>query len=407
MNSSNSPRTSFFTILLISILTLGIGGYSAIHTKNAETSEVNASLNFVAQASLDNPKQSVGAALFAIEQLTLNITLTLLTRQGRETLINESSLQYLGAPEFEKVREATLRPVRVGGPSPYQLRAVAISGGDFILIARSISVIDEHFRSNIRSLAAFTVVVDSLAGLLLFFYFRRVNLRNDVASLARMQEFLGDASHELRTPLTVVKGYVEMLSKNQLASEDDQRRAFSRVGSEITRMENLIQDLLLLAELGESGSRDIEKIDIGEILKAHGTDFKVLNPEREVTLEIETDMYVLASRDYLARFIQNALTNIMRHTDRKDAVLISCKKSGKSAKLIIGDAGPGLPESAYQENIRSLARFDKSRSRENGGSGLGMSIMSAVISKLHGNFALRKSDLGGLEIAVDLPLVKE
>lgn len=407
MNSSNSPRTSFFTILLISILTLGIGGYSAIHTKNAETSEVNASLNFVAQASIDNPKQSVGAALFAIEQLTLNITLTLLTRQGRETLINESSLQYLGAPEFEKVREATLRPVRVGGPSPYQLRAVAISGGDFILIARSISVIDEHFRSNIRSLAAFTVVVDSLAGLLLFFYFRRVNLRNDVASLARMQEFLGDASHELRTPLTVVKGYVEMLSKNQLASEDDQRRAFSRVGSEITRMENLIQDLLLLAELGESGSRDIEKIDIGEILKAHSTDFKVLNPEREVTLEIETDMYVLASRDYLARFIQNALTNIMRHTDRKDAVLISCKKSGKTAKLIIGDAGPGLPESAYQENIRSLARFDKSRSRENGGSGLGMSIMSAVISKLHGNFALRKSELGGLEIAVDLPLVKE
>lgn len=407
MNSSNSPRTSFFTILLISILTLGIGGYSAIHTKNAETSEVNASLNFVAQASIDNPKQSVGAALFAIEQLTLNITLTLLTRQGRETLINESSLQYLGAPEFEKVREATLRPVRVGGPSPYQLRAVAISGGDFILIARSISVIDEHFKSNIRSLAVFTVVVDSLAGLLLFFYFRRVNLRNDVASLARMQEFLGDASHELRTPLTVVKGYVEMLSKNQLASEDDQRRAFSRVGSEITRMENLIQDLLLLAELGESGSRDIEKIDIGEILKAHSTDFKVLNPEREVTLEIETDMYVLASRDYLARFIQNALTNIMRHTDRKDAVLISCKKSGKTAKLIIGDAGPGLPESAYQENIRSLARFDKSRSRENGGSGLGMSIMSAVISKLHGNFALRKSELGGLEIAVDLPLVKE
>ncbi len=407
MNSSNSSRTSFFTILLISILTLGIGGYSAIHTKSAETSEVNASLNFVAQAAVDNPKQSVGAALFAIEQLTLNITLTLLTRQGQETLINESSLQYLGAPEFEKVREATIRPVSVGGPSPFQLRAVPISGGDFILIARSTSVIDEHFKSNIRSLAAFTLIVDSLAGLLLFFYFRRVNLRNDVASLSRMQEFLGDASHELRTPLTVVKGYVEMLSKNQLASEDDQRRAFSRVGSEITRMENLIQDLLLLAELGESGSRDIEKIDIGEILKSHGTDFKVLNPEREVNLEIENDIYVFASRDYLARFIQNALTNIMRHTANTDAVQISCKKSGKVAKLIIGDAGTGLPESAYQENIRSLARFDKSRSRENGGSGLGMSIMSAVISKLHGNFALRKSDLGGLEIAVDLPIAKE
>jgi K+-sensing histidine kinase KdpD len=198
-----------------------------------------------------------------------------------------------------------------------------------------------------------------------------------------------------------------MLSKKQLTSDADQERAFSRVGSEIKRMENLIQDLLLLAELGESGSRDVEKIDVSEILKAHGIDFKTLNPQRVVTLDIEDGLEVMAARDYLARFIQNALTNIMRHTAVDDAVTISCKKSGKSARILIGDAGPGLPESAYQENIRSLARFDKSRSRENGGSGLGMSIMTAVIAKLHGNLALRKSALGGLEIAVDLPLAKD
>jgi len=407
VRTSNSSRTSFFTLLLITFVTVGIGGYSAIHTRGSELSEVNGSINFVAQAAIDNPKQSVGAALFAIEQLTLNITLTLLTGQGQETLINESSLQYLGAPEFEKVREASIRPVRVGGPSPFQLRSVPLSSGDYLLISRSVSEIDSHFNSNIRSLAAFTLVVDSAAGLLLLFYFRRVNKRSDVASLARMQEFLGDASHELRTPLTVVKGYVEMLSKKQLTSEADQERAFSRVGSEIKRMENLIQDLLLLAELGESGSREIEKIDVSEILNAHGIDFKTLNPQRVVTLEIEDGLEVMAARDYLARFIQNALTNIMRHTAVDDAVTISCKKSGKSARILISDAGPGLPESAYQENIRSLARFDKSRSRENGGSGLGMSIMTAVIAKLHGNLALRKSALGGLEIAVDLPLAKE
>jgi signal transduction histidine kinase len=394
VRTSNSSRTSFVTLLLITFVTVGIGGYSAIHTRGSELSEVNGSINFVAQAAIDNPKQSVGAALFAIEQLTLNITLTLLTGQGQETLINESSLQYLGAPEFEKVREASIRPVRVGGPSPFQLRSVPLSSGDYLLISRSVSEIDSHFNSNIRSLAAFTLVVDSAAGLLLLFYFRRVNKRSDVASLARMQEFLGDASHELRTPLTVVKGYVEMLSKKQLTSEADQERAFSRVGSEIKRMENLIQDLLLLAELSE-------------ILNAHGIDFKTLNPQRVVTLEIEDGLEVMAARDYLARFIQNALTNIMRHTAVDDAVTISCKKSGKSARILIGDAGPGLPESAYQENIRSLARFDKSRSRENGGSGLGMSIMTAVIAKLHGNLALRKSALGGLEIAVDLPLAKD
>jgi signal transduction histidine kinase len=75
--------------------------------------------------------------------------------------------------------------------------------------------------------------------------------------------------------------------------------------------------------------------------------------------------------------------------------------------MIIEDGGKGLPESAYREDIRSLNRFDKSRSRENGGSGLGMSIMSAVISKLGGRFSLRKSQLGGLAIVVELPLVKD
>jgi len=287
------------------------------------------------------------------------------------------------------------------------LRTVRLEDEDFILIARSTNAIDEHFEVNIRALALVTFIVDLIAGLLLFFYFRRTNRRDEYASLARMQEFLGDASHELRTPLTVIKGYVEMLSKKQLASAEDQDRAFNRVGTEINRMENLIQDLLLLAELGESGSRDIEKMDLSDLLSAHGTDFTTLNPGRKVLLKIENDLAVVASRDYLSRFIQNAFTNIMRHTSADAAVTITCTKSGKNALIMIEDGGQGLPESAYAENIRSLNRFDKSRSRENGGSGLGMSIMTAVIEKLNGSFSLRKSALGGLAVVVSLPLAKD
>jgi signal transduction histidine kinase len=284
---------------------------------------------------------------------------------------------------------------------------VRVEGGDYILVARSTDEIDANFRSNFQSLAGFTFALDSIAALLLFFYFRGTNRRYESASLERMQEFLGDASHELRTPLTVIKGYVEMLSKNQLTEDADKTRAFNRVGTEIQRMESLVQDLLLLAELGESGTRDIEEIDLSEILTAHGTDFITLNPARKVILAIEESITVEASRDYMARFIQNALTNIIRHTDENVAVSISLVSRGKSAELIIEDAGAGLPMSAYREDIRSLNRFDKSRSRENGGSGLGMSIMSAVIQKLGGRFSLRKSALGGLAIVVELPQVRD
>jgi signal transduction histidine kinase len=404
---SSSTRISFFVIALLTLITVGVGGFSVFHSQGAEIQRVDASLNFVAKSAYDNPLQPVSAALYALEQSSLDITLTFLTHDGQETVINDSTLKYLGAPDFPIVEEATRVPLRIDGPSPYRLRAVLVQGGDYILLSESTKDIDANFRSNLRSLALFTFGLDTLAALLLFIYFRRINRRSETASLARMQEFLGDASHELRTPLTVIKGYVEMLSKNQLNEEADKRRAFDRVGSEINRMESLVRDLLLLAELGESGTRDIERIDFSEKVKAHGTDFVTLNPQRQVTLEIEPDISIDASRDYIARFIQNALTNISRHTSPTDAVRISLSAQGKAARLIIEDAGPGLPDGAYRDNIRSLNRFDKSRSREHGGSGLGMSIMSAVIQKLDGNFSLRKSELGGLAIVVELPVAKD
>jgi len=400
---SQTSRISFVTVLLLTFFTVGIGGITVKHSLDIEIQKVDQSLSLVALSAYENPGQAVGAALFAIEQSKLDATLTLLARDGSETVINESTLEYPGAPAFSEVERAVRSPIRVSAEPPFRIRAVPLEGGDFIIIARSTSEIDENFISDLQYLALVTLIVNSFAGVLLFLYFRRERRTADSASLARMQEFLGDASHELRTPLTVIKGYVEMLSKDQLTAPADKSRAFNRVGSEITRMETLIQDLLLLAELGESGARDIEVIDLSEIVSAHGTDFTTLNPDRVVGLQVTPGLSIVGSRDYISRFIQNALNNVMRHTEPRDAVRITLAKSGKHVELIIEDAGPGLPAGAYREDIRSLNRFDKSRSRENGGSGLGMSIMSAVIEKLDGKFSLRKSELGGLAIVAELP----
>ena len=403
MKFSQTSRISFVTVLLLTFFTVGIGGITVKHSLDIEIQKVDQSLSFVALSAYENPGQAVGAALFAIEQSKLDATLTLLARDGSETVINESTLEYPGAPAFSEVERAVRSPIRVSAETPFRIRAVPLEGGDFIIIARSTSEIDENFISDLQYLALVTLILNSFAGVLLFLYFRRERRTADSASLARMQEFLGDASHELRTPLTVIKGYVEMLSKDQLTAPADKSRAFNRVGSEITRMETLIQDLLLLAELGESGARDIEVIDLSEIVSAHGTDFTMLNPDRIVGLQVTPGLSIVGSRDYISRFIQNALNNVMRHTEPRDAVRITLAKSGKHIELIIEDAGPGLPAGAYREDIRSLNRFDKSRSRENGGSGLGMSIMSAVIEKLDGKFSLRKSELGGLAIVAELP----
>ena len=213
-----------------------------------------------------------------------------------------------------------------------------------------------------------------------------------------MQSFLADASHELRTPLTVIKGYSEMLAKGQISVESDRQKAFDRVNSEIVRMENLIHDLLLLAELGETTEPIREEVDLSELLGSYARDFKTLNSGRSVAIEIEDGLTCLGSADHLKRLILNILNNISRHTPVDAPVEIKLARNGKRVSLLIEDGGPGLPETSYRDGIELLNRFDTSRSRESGGSGLGLSIIAAIVHEHGGTLALRKSTLGGLAV---------
>ena len=216
-----------------------------------------------------------------------------------------------------------------------------------------------------------------------------------------MQEFLGDAAHELRTPLTVIKGYAELLERNKLEG-DRQLQAFTRLNSEIKRMESLIADLLILAELGEENGGEFAALDLSQLLSESVDDFAVVASGHAIELLIDKDVVLDGSEKYLQRFIVNALTNIRVHAPA-DVPLRITLKGGRDIKLIIEDGGAGLPADSYGEKIQGLKRFDRSRSRETGGSGLGLSIMNAVVERHKGVLTLRESDLGGLAIEVQLP----
>ena len=169
-------------------------------------------------------------------------------------------------------------------------------------------------------------------------------------------------------------------------------------------MESLIHDLLLLAELGESKPVDFAEVDFDELVLAHVNDFKLFNKDREVTTAIPNDCTVIGSREHLNRLIQNCLSNIVRHTPADAPVNISLRTIGKRAELIIEDGGPGLPDSAYGTEIKAMNRFDPSRSRKSGGSGLGLSIIAAIVQEHKGALKLSKSKLGGLSISIEIPV---
>ena len=388
--------------IITTALSLLIGGFATMSVKNSQIAVIDSQLNTIADSVRQNSDAPVSAALDSAAEQDFNVTIALLSASGELTIINESQLNLRNPPIESVIIDSLQKAVTVEVQEGYRLVSLNISGGDRLLIADSLKATNETFIENQKRLILFTFLADLVAIALSYLVIRRNNRKLQADSLARMQSFLADASHELRTPLTVIKGYSEMLAKGQISTESDRQRAFDRVNSEIVRMENLIHDLLLLAELGETTVPIREEVDLSELLSSHSRDFQTLHSQRSVTIEIEDGISCLGSADHLRRLIQNILNNISRHTPVDAPVRVKLSRNGKKSCLLIEDGGPGLPETSYRDGIELLNRFDSSRSRETGGSGLGLSIIAAIVHEHGGTLAMRKSALGGLAVEVIL-----
>jgi signal transduction histidine kinase len=193
---------------------------------------------------------------------------------------------------------------------------------------------------------------------------------------------------------------------------DQKKRAFERVNAEVVRMQGLINDLLMLAELGESKPVESGTVDISSMVSAAVEDLKVLQPKRKVIAAIDQGLVIAGSNEYLSQLVANLFGNIRRHTpdDARVSVSLSGADGGPASDgsqtgviLTVDDGGPGLPAESYARGISAFQRFDDSRSRESGGSGLGMSIMAGIVRQHGGRIDLNQSPLGGLQTVIFLP----
>jgi signal transduction histidine kinase len=199
---------------------------------------------------------------------------------------------------------------------------------------------------------------------------------------------------------------VELLQRPDL-SDEQRGRAVARLAREAGRMDSLVNDLLFLAEVRELRDGGDELVEISDVVAASAHDFALDHPERPVSHSITPGLAIIGRTDYVERLLGNALGNVLRHTNATDAVRVTLVRDGGDVVLRVDDAGPGLPAGSYGAVPESFQRFDPSRSRDSGGSGLGMSIMADVAVALHGTMSTARSDLGGLAVIVRLPLQHE
>jgi signal transduction histidine kinase len=400
--------TALVSAIIITI-SAAIGLFAISITESSEISRIDSILSSAVNQLVDTQDDPLSLALLLADQSDLKFTVSYISAVRDVTSLNQSSGDLQGVPNDQDLLASLSAGVTLEIDGVSRIRAIELPDDEFLVLSVSLSDIKTAKSQNIRYLFLFTLAMVLLGIAVSNYLFRRDNELNEVVNSLQknqenMREFLGDASHELRTPLTVIKGYVEILSKNQTADVTKTAEYYARVGHEIERMQSLINDLLLIAELEDQTPIAPEIINFSREVAHLSNDLKTLQPMRPMETKIEPGILVNISHNYAQQMLANIFANLRRHTPEDSQVLIILATAGNKAVLTISDAGPGLPEEVYKSGIQYFQRFDRSRSRESGGSGLGMTIMKRIIENAEGTITLRKSEFSGLEIEISLPV---
>jgi two-component system, OmpR family, sensor kinase len=225
------------------------------------------------------------------------------------------------------------------------------------------------------------------------------------ASEARLRQFIADASHELRTPVTTIRGYAELYRGGGLADPDDLAQAMRRTEQESIRMGTLVEDLLLLARLDQGRALETGSVDLGVIAVDAVSDARAVDPARPVTASVAEGVRVEGDEGRLRQVVANLVGNALVHTPAGTPIAVVVTRKGEDAILEVSDQGPGMAEPVAARAFERFYRADPARSRHAGGSGLGLSIVKAIVKAHAGTVGIESNTGVGTTVRVTLPLV--
>ncbi|MEV4507989.1 ATP-binding protein [Dactylosporangium sp. NPDC049525] len=235
---------------------------------------------------------------------------------------------------------------------------------------------------------------------------RRASEEAALASEERMRRFVADASHELRTPLTSIRGFAELHRQSGRADDN-----VGRIEHHATRMGLLVDDLLLLARMDQHRPLEKKPVDLLALATDAMIDARVTGHGHKVRLRTQggedddvEPAIVLGDEARLRQVLQNLITNAMTHTPAGTEVTVFVGTEGRDAVLEVSDNGPGMTAEDAERVFERFYRTDPSRTRALGGSGLGLSIVSALVAAHGGKVTLRTAPGEGAAFRVTLPL---
>ena len=223
-------------------------------------------------------------------------------------------------------------------------------------------------------------------------------------SEATQRQFVSDASHELKTPLASIKLLSDSILQNDMDA-DTMREFVSDIGNESDRLTRMTQKLLTLSKADAQTTCEHEVVDLGETVRRV---FRMLVPladrtQIQLTASLDRGCYVLSMEDDAYQIIFNLVENGIKYNHAGGSVHVTVRHTQDEAELLVEDTGLGIPQDAIEHIFERFYRVDKARSRQAGGSGLGLSIVHELVERNFGTIEVSSKEGEGTKFTVRMP----
>lgn len=240
-----------------------------------------------------------------------------------------------------------------------------------------------------------------------------IELEKDIEEKSKIDEmrkqFISDVSHELKTPIALIQGYAEGLIENVNSDEESRKFYAEVILDETNKMDKLVKQLLELMKL-EYGKRefDNEKFNINELINEVLRKCSVMINEKNIKVYFENKepIYVYADEFYMDQIITNYLTNAIKHAEeieKETKIEIKVEKVSNKIRVSVFNTGENIPEEDLQRIWGRFYKLDSSRNRQDGGSGIGLALVKAIMNNYQNEYGVENKK-NGVEFYFDMDI---